>query len=374
MSRKDKKKAIGPTGQQFVTEGGSQLPTPRPESTPLATESSIQNNESSESPEPSNSKSKPIPKVITVPPTSEMVEATEAMRVMSANVGSMTKALETIQSQALWLSTYHHSLKLQEEINKVKTDLEKQVHQEVADIKQKRHDLEKQINAPVPEDILEGWTERIREIVQNQVSAKVEQELRQQIPETARVQAKNHQDQMQELQNHLYNDEIKRRNALIRAENEPLGRLRIPKAVAMSRSSSGSQGSGITPATTGYPQTPSNGLQLLVDTSVPAVNDDLLVSPAFPYSIEQLYGYYKSDRGKLRQLLNDYGEDVQDARNDQQAVDQLNKALDIVGVCGIKASVPPPSTRPPLRRPVGQYTSRDNNSILSPLMIHTLTH
>ena len=116
MSRKDKKKAVGPTSQQSVTEGGSQLPTPRPESTPLAIESSIQNNESSESPEQSNSKSKPIPKVITVPPTSEMVEATEAMRVMSANVGSMTKALETIQSQALWLSTYHHSLKLQEEV------------------------------------------------------------------------------------------------------------------------------------------------------------------------------------------------------------------------------------------------------------------
>ncbi len=140
----------------------------------------------------------------------------------------------------------------------------------------------------------------------------------------------------------------------------------------MSRSSSG-QGSVITPPTTGFPQTPSGALQLSVDTSVPPVNDDELVSPAFPHSIEVLYGYYKTDRPKLRQLLNDYGEDVQDAKSDQQAVYQLNKALDIVGVRGIKASVPPPSTRPPLRRPVGQNTSRDN-SILSPLMIHTLTH
>lgn len=109
---------------------------------------------------------------------------------------------------------------------------------------------------------------------------------------------------------------------------------------------------------------------------MPTVNDDLLVSPAFPDTIEQLYGYYKTDRGKLRQLLNDYGEDVQDARSDQQAVSQLNKALDIVGVCGIKASVPPPSTRQPLRRPVGsgQNASRDNSMILSPLMIHTLSH
>lgn len=119
IAKKDKKRAAGPTTQQPRTEGGSQLPTPRPESTPLATDqtSSSQNSESStESPEQSNPKPKPIPKVITVPPTSEMVEATETMRVMSANVGSMTKALETIQSQALWLSTYHESLKLQEEV------------------------------------------------------------------------------------------------------------------------------------------------------------------------------------------------------------------------------------------------------------------
>jgi len=373
MSRKDKKKAVSQTSQQSATEGGSQLPTPRPESTPLATDQtlSIPNIESSESLEQSNSKPKPIPKVITVPPTSEMVEATEAMRVMSANVGSMTKALETIQSQALWLSTYHQSLKLQEEINKVQKDLEEQVHKEEADVKRKNEELGKHINAPVQGDMLEGWTARIREIVQSQVAAKVEQELRQQIPETARVQARNHQTQMQEIENQLYNEEMKRRNALVRAENEPLGRLRIPKAVAMSRSSSGT--SVITPSTAGYPQTPSNSLQLSVDISVPTVNDDMLVSPAFPNTIEQLYGYYKSDRPKLRQFLNDYGQDVQDAKNDQQAVDQLNKALDIVGVRGIKASVPPaPSIRSPLRRPVGQNI-RDNSIILSPLMIHTLT-
>ncbi len=52
------------------------------------------------------------------------------------------------------------------------------MHQEAADIKQKRDELEKSINAPVPADILEGWTARIREIVQSQVSAKVEHEVK----------------------------------------------------------------------------------------------------------------------------------------------------------------------------------------------------
>lgn len=63
-------------------------------------------------------------------------------------------------------------------MNKVEKDLEEQARQEAADIKQKHEDLVKYGNAPVAEDIREGWTARIREIVQSQVSAKVEQEVK----------------------------------------------------------------------------------------------------------------------------------------------------------------------------------------------------
>ena len=168
--------------------------------------------------------------------------------------------------------------------------------------------------------------------------------------------------------------EIKRRNGLVRREHEPLNRLRIPKAVAMSRSSSGSQGTGsvITPATAGYPQTPAHNSLLLVGTSltVPTSNDDMLVSPVFPNTIQQLYEYAKTDRAKLRQLLYDYGEEVPDAGDDKQAVDQLNKALSIVGVQNIRVSNAPQPARASTPRRPGQNTSRNANLLLSPLIIH----
>jgi hypothetical protein len=142
----------------------------------------------------------------------------------------------------------------------------------------------------------------------------------------------------------------------------------------MSRSSSGSQGTGsvITPSTAGYPQTPAHNSLLLVGTSlnVPTSNDDMLVSPVFPNTIQQLYEYAKTDRGKLRQFLFDYGEEVSDAGDDKQAVDQLNKALSIVGVQNIRVSNAPQSARTSTPRRPGQNTSRNTNLLLSPLIIH----
>ena len=143
----------------------------------------------------------------------------------------------------------------------------------------------------------------------------------------------------------------------------------------MSRSSSGSQGTGsvITPSTAGYPQTPAHNSLLLVGTSltVPTSNDDMLVSPVFPENIQQLYEYAKTDRAKLRRLLYDYGEDVPDAGDDnKQAVDQLNKALSIVGVQNIRVSNAPLSARPSTPRRSGQNAARNTNLLLSPLIIH----
>lgn len=102
---------------------------------------------------------------------------------------------------------------------------------------------------------------------------------------------------------------------------------------------------------------------------MPTSNDDMLVSPVFPHNIQQLYEYAKTDRGKLRRFLYDYGEDVPDAGDDKQAVDQLNKALSIVGVQNIRVANAPPSARASTPRRSGQNISRNTNLLLSPLII-----
>lgn len=107
MGKNTKKRAAGQTGQTSANTG-SQLPTPKPESTPLAADQASSSNQETDSLKE--------PKVVTIQPTPEMAQSADAMQVISANFGNIAKAFDTILSQASWLLSHHESVKIQEEV------------------------------------------------------------------------------------------------------------------------------------------------------------------------------------------------------------------------------------------------------------------
>jgi hypothetical protein len=63
-------------------------------------------------------------------------------------------------------------------MNKVRRDLKEQLHTEAEDIKLKKDELGERTNEPVEDDMREGWTAKIRAIIQSRVAAQVEQEVK----------------------------------------------------------------------------------------------------------------------------------------------------------------------------------------------------
>lgn len=63
-------------------------------------------------------------------------------------------------------------------MNKVRKDLVDQLHTEAEGIQQKRDEVDVRINEPVEDDMREGWTTKIRAIIQSRVATQVEQEVK----------------------------------------------------------------------------------------------------------------------------------------------------------------------------------------------------
>lgn len=66
-------------------------------------------------------------------------------------------------------------------MKKVGGDLKQQLHTEAEDIKLKKDELGERTNEPVEDDMREGWTAKIRAIIQSRVAAQVEQEVKKKI-------------------------------------------------------------------------------------------------------------------------------------------------------------------------------------------------
>lgn len=66
-------------------------------------------------------------------------------------------------------------------MKKVRGDLKEQLHTETEDIKLKKDELGERTNEPVEDDMREGWTAKIRAIIQSRVAAQVEQEVKKKI-------------------------------------------------------------------------------------------------------------------------------------------------------------------------------------------------
>ncbi|KAK2463164.1 hypothetical protein APHAL10511_004819 [Amanita phalloides] len=335
-----------------VSVCGSGLPTPRPEFIALEDQATSLNENTDTSPQRSLAQGTTVEKALIV---SAEMETVEALGAMATNVNLLAKMLETFESQASLLTTYHASKKTCEEIKAVQKELDEQREKERGDARVKR-DLLKELTETSPnEGMREKWNTKIRNVIQDKVSSPAVKELDIQIPQVLKDQANQHRVRMEQIDNDLYNAEQRRRNAHVK-EKEPLHRLRIP-AMSMSRSSSGSTA---TPSTALL--TPQNNLLLSTVVSVP-VEDN--VSPVFPKTVEQLYHYCKHDRGKLRQFLQDYGEDAQD-----ESAYQFNKVLHFIGV-GSKfhAIDPPAAPQPQSRLQLAAQNAAD--ALLSPLMIAT---
>ncbi|KAF8622682.1 hypothetical protein AX15_006784 [Amanita polypyramis BW_CC] len=303
-----------------------------------------------------------------VKPTEEMIKAAEVIVTMKANVAELSKVLETIGSQAALLTSLHESMKIREEVNMVRRDLQRQIEKQTVEIQVKRYHLEDLIKGSLIESVREKLNAQIQDTVQVEVSKKITEELGKQIPEEIKIQASHHLVRMRQIDIDLHNADAKRHNADVK-KTEVLRPLLIPRAITISRSSS--SGSSMDPTPSATLQTPHDPDSLLLSGASPIISDDLpLRSPLFPVSVQQLY---KMDRDRLQQLLQDFGEDAPLAVDYSQYAEQLNKVIYLIGASKYQVVIPPAVSGGRLRLTPPRQPAAQNvpDALLSPLRLAT---
>jgi len=317
---------------------GSGLPTPELETKKLPAEPPRDNTRemSSTSQGQTTSPSGKAPERKQIPditPTDDMKSIGAILSAIKQNVAKFENALEGLGKQATALTALHAPLKLQEEYQTVRQELQQQIQRQKEEMKQKREELENLLRRQLDEKIKKKIDAEVHEIVKQKVADRMQAELDRLIPQKLKGQSLLHRERMQHIRSGLINNEARRRNANAGRTGQTLHRLVVSRPATISRSSSGSTA---TPSTA-HP-TPLDSESLLFSNARNQPPDDDTYSPVFPRSSQELFSCYHKGRKMIQQLLEEYeGPEVSiDITNDLQVIDAIDRLGHNFGILGPK--------------------------------------
>lgn len=244
----------------------------------------------------------------------DIVAIADLFSTMKTALVTMSSTFDRLGSQTEKMVSLSIDIRLQDQLQQLKTRLEEQIAQQKAEVEDLRRTLEHRIKEAVEEKIRSQLQEMIKDTIQHQIEEKVHQQLSIQIPEDLRQQVISHQRQILEVKTSLHNSEARRYNALQTVPNARLRPLLRPlptpeqsPIIRISRSSSMGNSTLATPATA-FPRGPaptpirrsrSGAAGLQVPETVPPTP-----SRFFPRDLSTLFALSQDD---ARRLLRDYG-------------------------------------------------------------------
>jgi len=164
-----------------------------------------------------------------ITPTEDMKSIGAILSAIKQNVAKFENALEGLGKQATALTALHAPLKLQEEYQTVRQELQQQIQRQKEEMKQKREELENLLRRQLDEKIKKKIDAEVHEIVKQKVADRMQAELDRLIPQKLKGQSLLHRERMQHIRSSLINNEARRRNANAGRTGQTLHRLVVSR-------------------------------------------------------------------------------------------------------------------------------------------------